>query len=251
SLVIEPVPIAAPSEKGYPLGKKTSALGMGFQAGIFYETEMGLNFGVAYKSTQFFKDLEIEGTYADGSAAPVTNFNLDYPAILTAGVGFSHEKFDLAVDYRFINYEKTDGFEKTGWVIGENGYPTGAVAGFGWKNVNVVAAGLQLKMIEKLPVRLGYTFSTNPITEDNVFFSSAAPAVIEHAVQAGFTYQVNENLGFHFTYHRGLDAEVTGQMMNPMLITADNPLGKVPGSEITSKMHTAVALIGVTYGFGK
>jgi long-chain fatty acid transport protein len=251
SLLIKPVPIAAPSAAGYPLGEKASALGIGAQAGVFLQLPMGLNLGLAYKSNQFFNDLEIEGKYVDGSAAPTTNFRMDYPAILTAGAAFTNKKFDLAVDYRFINYEKTEGFEKTGWAIGENGYSTGAVQGFGWKNVSVVAVGLQLKMLEKLPIRLGYTYSSNPITEDNVFFSSAAPAIIKNAVQAGLSYKVTDKLGLHLTYHRGFGEDVTGQLMNPMLITAENPLGKVPGTEITSSMHTDVVLFGVSYGFGK
>ncbi len=138
-----------------------------------------------------------------------------------------------------------------GWVMGENGFPTGAVAGFGWKDVNVVAAGIQLKLIEKLPIRFGYTYSSNPITEDNVFFSSPAPAVIKHAAQGGFSYLVNDNLGIHLTYHRGIGEDVTGQLMTPQLITAENPLGKIPGTEITSRMHTDVLLLGVSYGFGK
>lgn len=251
SLLIEPVPVAAPSQSGYPLGEKASALGIGAQVGLFFHLESGMNFGLAYKSAQFFSDLEIEGNYLDGSKATTTNFNLNYPAILTAGAAYTNEKFDIALDYRLINYENTNGFKETGWVIGENGFPTGAVAGFGWKNVSVIGTGLQLKIMEKLPIRLGYTYSTNPITEDNVFFSSAAPAVIKHAVQGGFSYKVNDNLGIHLAYHHGFGEAVTGQMMNPMFITAEDPLGKVPGSEITSDMTTDVLLLGVSYGFGK
>jgi len=105
TLEIEPVPIAAPNpELGYPIGDKATAFGMGFQAGLFYQTELGLNIGISYKSTQWFKDLEIGGTYPDGSTAPVTNFNLDFPAIISAGAGYTSELIDVAVDYRFINY---------------------------------------------------------------------------------------------------------------------------------------------------
>ncbi len=254
SLLIQPVPIGAPNpELGYAIGERTAALGIGFQAGVFYETEMGLNFGLAYKSPQWFQDLEIDGSYLDGSPAPTTNFNLDYPAIITAGVGYTAELFDIALDYRFINYENTDGFSETGWVIAENGFPNGAVAGFGWKNVNVVAAGVQLKMIDKMPIRLGYTYSSNPITEDNVFFSAPAPAVIEHAVQLGFSYEILENLDLSLTYHRGLTAEVSGPVLSPdpTIMSAENPLGAIPGSEMTSKMHTDVGLIGLAYRFGK
>lgn len=252
SLEIEPVPIAAPDQnRGYPLGKRATATGFGFQAGVFYQTEMGLNFGLAYKSTQWFSDLEIDGEYLDGSEAPVTAFNLDYPSIITAGVGYTSDLIDVALDYRYIDYENTDGFAETGWVIAENGYPNGAVAGFGWESIHVVAAGVQFKGVDRLPLRVGYTFNTNPITEDNVFFSLSAPAVLEHAAQIGFTFEATDNIGLSLTYHRGMTAEVTGQLLNPMFISAEDPLGKVPTSEITSKMHTDVLLIGVTYGFGK
>ena len=251
SLLIQPVPIAPPSESGYSIGERASALGYGFQAGVFYQTEMGLNIGVSYKSPQWFQDLEIDGQYLDGSIAPVANFNLDYPAIISAGVGYTTELFDVALDYRFINYENTDGFAESGWVIAENGYPNGAVAGFGWKNVNVVAAGVQLKMVDKVPIRLGYTFSSNPITEDNVFFSAPAPAVIEHAVQIGFSYEISDRFNVSLAYHRGLTTEVSGPLLSPMMIGADNPLGAVPGSEMTSKMHTDVGLLGLAYRFGK
>lgn len=252
SLEIKPVPVAAPSQTlGYYIGYKASALGYGFQAGLFYQTEMGLNFGLTYKSPQWFKDLEIGGKYLDGSKATATNFNLDFPSIISAGVGFSNDMIDIAVDYRLINYENTDGFEKSGWVIMENGYPNGAVQGFGWKNVHVLAAGLQFKGVENLPIRVGYTFNTNPINEDNLFFSSSAPAVIENAIQLGVGYNVSEKLSLNLTYHRGMEAEVKGQLFNPMFITADDPLGKVPQSELISRMHTDVLLFGIAYGFGK
>ncbi|MCB0520488.1 MAG: outer membrane protein transport protein [Saprospiraceae bacterium] len=44
SLLIQPVPIGVPSEKGYAIGEKASALGIGFQAGVFYKTPLGINF---------------------------------------------------------------------------------------------------------------------------------------------------------------------------------------------------------------
>jgi len=252
SLEIKPVPIAAPSpELGYYLGDKASTLGYGFQAALFYQTEMGLNFGLTYKSPQWFKDMEIDGKYLDGSKAPTTNFNMDFPSIISAGIGFSNDMIDLGVDYRFINYEKTDGFEKSGWVIAENGYPNGAVAGFGWKNVHVVALGLQYKGIDKVPIRLGYTYNTSPVDESNLFFSTPATAIIQNAVQAGIGYNINDQLAVNLAYHHGLEGEVKGQLFNPMFITPDDPLGKVPESELIARMTTDMIILGLTYGFGK
>ena len=251
SLEIQPVPVAPPSpQKGYYLGNKSSALGFGFQAALFYQSEMGWNFGLNYKSPQWFQDMEIAGEYLDGSKAPTTNFNLDFPSILSAGIGYSNDIVDIAVDYRFINYENTDGFEKSGWVF-ENGQPNGAVAGFGWKNVHVIAAGIQYKGFEKLPIRVGYTYNTSPVNEDNLFFSASATAVLENAFQLGLGYQVNEKLSLNLAYHHGLEGEVKGQLFNPMFISPEDPYGKVPQSELISRMTTDELILGVTYNFGK
>ncbi|MEZ5033226.1 MAG: outer membrane protein transport protein [Saprospiraceae bacterium] len=250
SLQIEPVPIAAPDQqRGYPIGEKASTTGFGGQVGVYYAMDNGFQLGVSYKTTQFFGDFEIDGKYLDGSEAPVTTFNMDYPSILSVGLGYSNDLLDVAVDYRYIDYANTDGFAKTGWVIAENGFPNGAVAGFGWESIHVIAAGIQYKGIEKLPIRVGYTFNTNPITEDNVFLSSSAPAVIANAAQLGLSYQINEHWGLHATYHHGFKTEVSGQLLNPMMIAADNPLGKVPGTTMTSDMTTDVGLLGVSYQF--
>ncbi len=252
SLEIKPVPIAPPSQQlGYYLGDKASALGFGFQAALFYKTEMGLNFGLTYKSTQQFSDLKIGGQYLDGSKAPVTNFNMDFPSIISAGIAYSNDMIDIGVDYRLINYENTDGFKKSGWVIAENGFPNGAVAGFGWKNVHVVALGLQYKGIENIPIRLGYTYNTSPVNEDNLFFSTPATAIIQNAVQAGIGYNINDKLGLNLAYHHGLEGEVKGQLFNPMFISAEDPYGKVPQSELIARMTTDMIVLGLTYGFGK
>lgn len=250
SLQIEPVPIAAPDQqKGYPIGEKSSAIGFGGQIGIFYAMENGLQLGLTYKSSQFFDDLEIDGNYLDGSSAPRTTFAMNYPSMISFGAAYTHDLFDIALDYRYIDYANTDGFSETGWAIGSNGFPTGAVAGFGWESIHVVAAGLQFKGIDNLPLRVGYTYNTNPITPENVFLSSSAPAVIENAAQFGLSYLIKDRWGIHATYHHGFKTEVSGQLLNPMIISADNPLGKIPGSQITSDMSTDVFLLGLSYRF--
>ena len=67
---------------------------------------------------------------------------------------------DLALDFRRVDYENTDGFSTTGWT------QTASVAGFGWDNISILSAGIQYKGINKLPLRLGYTYSSNPIPEE-------------------------------------------------------------------------------------
>jgi long-chain fatty acid transport protein len=170
ALELQPNPLAMPDmEKGYPIADNASSFGFGAQIGVFYNSDFGLKLGASYKTNQFFSEFEFDNTYLDGSAAPANNFQMDYPAILSFGAGYSTGDFDLALDYRRVFYENTEGFEASGWQIGDNGFPTGAVQGFGWQNISVVSFGIQFKGVSKLPLRAGYTYSSSPIQEDLAF----------------------------------------------------------------------------------
>jgi long-chain fatty acid transport protein len=83
--------------------------------------------------------------------------------------GTSNTKFDFALDYRLVDYKNTDGFKEKGWT------PTASVKGFGWENISIVSAGVQFKGIEKLPLRAGYTYSSNPINSALAFSSRYLP----------------------------------------------------------------------------
>ena len=246
ALEVRPNPLASPSMTlGYPESNNASALGYGFQAGLYYAAEGGFKAGVSYKSTQFFGDLSLKNTYLDGSDAGTVDFNLDFPAIYSAGVGYSNEIFDIGVDYRYIDYKNTDGFSTTGWT------PTASIAGFGWNSISVVAVGLQFKGIPNLPIRAGYTYSQNPVREETAFFSTSAPAIIQNAVQFGLGYTFNDRFTINAGYHYGFAGEVSGQLLSPMAIGETNPLGAIPGSEVTHKMTTSMLLLGVDVTFGK
>jgi len=246
ALQVKPNPLASPSlTLGYPESDNASAIGFGVQAGVYFRSEGGFRAGASYKSTQYFGDLEMKNTYLDGSDAGTVKFNMDFPAIISAGIGYSNDKFDLGVDYRYIDYANTDGFSKTGWT------QTAAIAGFGWKSISVVSAGFQYKGIEKLPLRLGYTYSQNPVQTETAFFSTSAPAIIQHAFQVGLGYAFSDGLTLNLGYHYGLSSEVSGELLSPFLITGSNPYGAVPSSDVTHKMTTSMLLIGVDFTFGK
>ncbi|SNR34219.1 OmpP1/FadL family transporter [Lutibacter flavus] len=260
ALELAPNPIASPSQTlGYPVSDKASALGFGAQVGLFYESDGGFKLGASYKTTQSFGDLEFKNTYLDGSSAPDASFNMDYPAILSFGTGYSNETIDFALDYRMVDYENTDGFSEKGWVIADNGFPSGAVKGFGWKNINIISVGLQYKGIEKMPLRVGYTYSSNPIEDELAFFSTPATAVIANAFQLGFGYEFSENFTLNGVYHYGSsDGKTEGTLLDP---TPDvmggpwnattNPLGIIPGSKVGYEMTTSMIMFGVSYTFTK
>ncbi len=245
SLKLAPNPLSSPSPTlGYPVSDKGTAFGIGAQIGIFYNSGMGIKLGASYKSPQAFSSFDFENTYLDGSKAPNVKFKMNYPAIISAGIGYSKYKFDVALDYRFVNYKNTAGFEAKGWTN------TASVAGFGWKNISIVSAGIQYKGIKKFPLRAGYTYSSNPISSELAFFSTPATAVIKNAFQFGFGYEFNNRFNLNAVYHHGTSSGLTsGPLLSPMMTEAGNPYGIVPGSNVSYKMTTDLVMIGINYSF--
>lgn len=247
SLELAPNPLSSPSQTlGYPESDKATAIGYGAQFGLFYNSPNGIKIGASYKTAQKFSDFEFNNTYLDGSAASDVDFRMDYPAILSFGLGYSTDLVDVALDIRQVNYENTAGFEEKGWT------QTGSVKGFGWKDIQVFSAGIQYKGIEKLPIRLGYTYSGNPIDEELVFFSIPATAVIKHAMQIGFSYPLTTNLMINGVYHHGAsDGKTEGEMLNPLMASASNPYGAMTGTKVGYEMTTDMVMFGLSYSFSK
>lgn len=246
-LELIPNPLANPSmDKGYPVSDKASAIGYGGQVGLFYDTKTGFKFGAAYKTPQYFDEFEFSNKYLDGSEAPGNSFRMDYPGILSVGTGYSMEKFDVALDVRRIFYSNTEGFEKQGW----NQF--GSVTGFGWNDITVASFGFQYKGFEKWPLRLGYTYSGNPIEEELAFFSTPATAVIKHAFQIGLGLKLSDNMTLNGVYHYGTSSgDTKGNLLNPMMVNSSNPYGAIPGTSVSYSMTTSMVMFGLNYTFLK
>ncbi|NNL33555.1 MAG: hydrocarbon degradation protein [Flavobacteriaceae bacterium] len=243
SLELMPNPTANPTAAGYPSTNNASAIGFGGQFGLYFDSGSGFKAGVAYKTSQSFKKFKFDNTYLDGSTDK-NRFRMDYPAIFSVGLGYSEGDFDLAVDYRLVNYENTKGFSNTGWT------QTASVAGFGWDNISIISAGVQYKGVDKLPIRFGYTYSTNPINSDVAFFNIPATAIIKNAYQIGFGYEANDRVTLNGVFHYGTsNGETSGQILNPMFIEMYPPYGAIPGSEVAYDMTTSMIMVGLNYTF--
>lgn len=243
ALELIPNPLSSPSMTlGYPVADRASALGVGGQVGIFFDSHNGMKLGASYKTPQYFESFDFENTYLDNSAAPGNSFTMNYPAILSIGTGYSKGVVDLALDYRYVFYESTEGFEAKGWT------PAAAVKGFGWKDISIVSVGLQFKGINKLPLRVGYTYNTSPISKELVFFSTPATAVIKNAFQAGVGYEISERITVNGVYHYGTSSGTTqGEMLSPRAVTPTNPYGAMPGTSVSYSMTTSMVMVGLNY----
>jgi long-chain fatty acid transport protein len=244
SLELMPNPTGNPNQSGYPSAKRASSFGYGAQLGLFYDSGVGFKAGLSYKSNQKFDDFELKNTHLNGDEAK-NDFRMDYPAIYSLGIGYTTGDFDIAFDFRFVDYENTEGFEQSGWT------PTASVKGFGWKNIQILSTGLQYRGIAKLPLRLGYTYSSNPIDSDVAFFNIPATAIIENAFQFGLTYQVSDRFSLDGVYHYGTsNGSTSGPLNNPMFIENFPPYGAIPGTEVSYDMTTSMVMIGASYTFG-
>ena len=179
---------------------------------------------------------------------------MEYPSILSFGLGLSSKKLDFAADVRFINYENAKGFKESGWQVNEDknspayGYPTGAVNGFGWKNMTVLSLGLQYKILDNLPIRIGYTTNTNPIKDELAMYSVSAPAVITQAAQIGLGYTIG-NLEINAVYHKGFRGSGSkGALLNPAAYNPKtNPIGAIPGTTASYTMETSMIQLTLNY----
>jgi long-chain fatty acid transport protein len=143
-----------------------------------------------------------------------------------------------------VDYENTDGFSETGWS------PTSSVQGFGWENISVVSAGVQYRGVDRFPLRLGYTYSSNPLSEDVAFFNVPATAIIKNAIQLGFSFIANDNLSLDAVYHHGTIGGATeGQLLCPFAIAPGNPLGALQGTSVSYEMTTDMIMVGFSYNF--
>jgi len=245
ALQLIPNPTAAPNAFGYGNSSSTTSIGFGGQIGLYYNSGSGFKAGASYKTKQFFGDYDFENTFMDGSTN-TTKYNLNFPSIISVGLGYSMDKFDFAADYRYVGYKNTEGLGESGWNA------DASVAGFGWENMSIISLGVQYKGIEKLPLRIGYTYNTVPITEELAFFSTPMPAVVNNGIQVGLSFIAGENFSIDAVYHHGMSGDVSGLLSSPRAIDpSTNPLGALPGTNVTYNMTTNLFMIGAGYTFNK
>ena len=220
----------------YPGVESDNALGFGVQIGLFYRSESGFSAGFSYKTKQSFEDFELETIpTAPGATSRTENFNVDLPSIISLGVGYTADKWKATIDTRFIGFENADG-------LGPVGYgPLGRALGFGWDNIFVLATGFQYSITDKLPIRVGYSYSSNPVDEAEVIYSLAAPSTGEHGIHFGLGYSFTEKVGADVSYFLGVANNVEG----PLIF----PTGTVPGASVATELETSFISLNLTYRF--
>lgn len=258
SLAVDPFPAASPAADPGPDGKpgtrddrafystaaaSDGAFGMGFQAGLIYKAAENISVGASYTSKQLFHDFIYNSSFANPNlpnfGLPRTiRFALDLPAVTSAGVAFRpNPSLLLAGDFRYIQYENTDGFRESGFA------PDGRVLGFGWKNIPVVAAGAQLQTSKRSTLRFGYNYAGNPIPDDLSMFNAPAPAIVQHHATVGAGFNVTSTVALNAGYYHAFRNSITGPFQTPG--------GPAPGTSVTNSLQENSFLLQFSIGARK
>jgi long-chain fatty acid transport protein len=155
-------------------------------------------------------------------------------AVYAAGLGLHPlPTLTLAADVRYIAYDKTRGFQESGFNA------DGSVRGFGWKSIWVTALGAQFDASSRVTLRGGYNHGGNPISRSQAFFNIPAPAIIQDHISVGLGYKVSRRFDISAAYYRGLKNSVSGPIPNPAL---------PPGSTVTSSLDEDSVLLQFSFG---
>ncbi|MCA9081226.1 MAG: outer membrane protein transport protein [Planctomycetaceae bacterium] len=239
SLAIDPFSAASPNPDGSYSGAShaDAAWGLGFQAGLFYQP-LGRpwSIGASYKSTQWFETYEMNGV--DHVGAPrVLTMDMDYPSIISLGFGYvGLPRMAIACDVRYIDYANTQGFKTSGFDS------TGAVTGFGWDSIWVFSNGIQFDLHPRCKWRVGYTYNTSPIDSSTIFYNTPAPAIVQHHLSTGFTFDLGQGWNCTLSYHHGFKNTVSGPWQHPLA-------GSMAGTEVRHSLYTHSLSFGIAKTF--
>jgi long-chain fatty acid transport protein len=82
--------------------------------------------------------------------------------------------------------------------------------GLGWRSVFAVAVGGQYALSDRLTLRGGYLFNTNPIPSIATLFNVQLPAIIEHTLSLGVSARLTDDITFTAGWVHGFRNSLRG-----------------------------------------
>ncbi len=137
--------------------------------------------------------------------------DIDTPATYALGAAFKvRPEITVAMDLLRIKYGDVKSIANIGPNTVDNLYPVSealnsigndAGLGFGWDDMNVVKLGMSYDYNRDWTYRVGWNYGKSPIKEEReIAFNIVAPAVTEHHVTLGATYNLGKAAEFNFAY---------------------------------------------------
>ncbi len=210
--------------------------GAGVQAGLVYAFTPEISAGLSIKSPQWLETFEWNAEDAQGKPRTIS-LAMSLPTIVSTGVayrGLEHTLIEL--DFRYFNWEGTDLWGDT--PVTE---PSLRSEGLGWRDVFAIGLGAQYELSDRVALRGGYLFNTNPIGSPETAFNvqvGGAP-VIQNTISLGGGFKLFEDLELAIAWQHGFENSVEG------------PIQELPpGSTVELKGGGDIITFGGTLFFG-
>jgi len=180
--------------------------------------------------------------------------NNEFKTPQSAGFGFMYSpvpKLRLGFDFEWLNWSKA--FEKmtltltNGTNSNINKMLVNGASGsdalvvefpMKWKDAIILKFGGEYDVSNVLTLRAGYSYSKNPIPEETII--PIMPAILEHHVMAGCSYDLVKQLTLSMALEYGLKNTVTGS--NPHLVATEY-------NNSESSLQNLLGHISLTYNF--
>ncbi|MEJ2345410.1 MAG: outer membrane protein transport protein [Gammaproteobacteria bacterium] len=179
----------------FDLSRSASGFGFGVSFGLLYDLSPAVTVGAAYKSKQYFNDLEYNLAAGDitvnSNPFPAGRYrlNLDYPQQFAVGVAVRpDDKLTVSADVKWVNWSDT--MNKL-TVKGPSGYDMPMDPG--WKNQTVYALGVSYAATSRLDLRAGFNYGSAPFGDGQVSHNLILPAVTKSHLTLGAGYRINNH----------------------------------------------------------
>lgn len=241
-LQLSPAAFAAPDDANrdgipsYPtVGDHAFAAGIGFQVGARWQAGERVALAASLTSPTWFTDFEWDVEDERGRNRTV-EFRVDRPLSISLGTSIQLAgDTTLYADARWIHYSGTEGFE------GEGFNDDGSIAGLGWDDMWVAAVGIEQGVGERLVLRAGYNYGSNPIPFENTFYNIPAGVHASHHLSVGVGWAASDRLSLNLAYSHEFNHAQSGRWQSPA--------GSVPGTKVETTLLIHSVSLGFSYRF--
>ncbi|MEB8476474.1 OmpP1/FadL family transporter, partial [Acidithiobacillus ferriphilus] len=214
-----PYPSAVPVTGGLNLASPSWAYGVGATLGVLYKVNDMVTLGATYKSPIIFTPLTWQAGTQNGPGGVTGNAgqysgHLNYPQQIALGLAIRPiPQWLISVEGQWINWAATmNNFTIYGpW----NGQSSVALP-MHWSNQWVANFGTQYDVNNWLQVRAGYTWGSNPISNNTIASNLIFPAIVQNAITFGATQKL------------GMGWKLTEAYMHEFSNTNTGPAGSSP-----------------------
>ena len=187
-------------------------VGTGFKVGFTHRFSKRFTVGGSFHSQTWISDLEaskavlsFSGTGAAFSGSDPVSVsgtikvrNFEWPASFAAGIAlYPDDRWMITADVKHLDWSSAMEKFSTSFTA----YNTAANGGFAgqtldvemtqnWKDQNIFSVGVQYKATDRLALRAGASFTSNPVPD--TWLSVMFPAITENHYTAGFGYRISD-----------------------------------------------------------